>query len=43
MMVDDFDILIAATAIVHNKILVTDNTKHFIRFQELALENWTKP
>ena len=38
--IDDFDILIAATAIVNNYILVTNNTKHFERIQGLTIENW---
>jgi tRNA(fMet)-specific endonuclease VapC len=37
---DNFDILIGATA-VHNKmILVTDNIKHFRKFDKLKVENW---
>lgn len=34
--------MIASTAIEKNLILVTDNTKHFSRFDNLALENWRK-
>lgn len=37
--IDDFDLLIGATAISNNLILVTDNTKHFNRLN-LKLENW---
>jgi tRNA(fMet)-specific endonuclease VapC len=37
---EDADILIAATAIEHDAILVTDNTKHFARVDGLKLENW---
>ena len=33
----DFDLLIAATAIVNNLILATRNTKHFKRIKELKL------
>ncbi|WP_338769463.1 type II toxin-antitoxin system VapC family toxin [Bernardetia sp. ABR2-2B] len=36
------DILIAATAIVENLVLVTNNEKHFYRIEELKTENWTK-
>ena len=36
------DILIAATAIENNLILVTNNEKHFSRIENLEIENWTK-
>lgn len=36
------DILIAATAIVENLVLITNNTKHFDRIEDLKIENWTK-
>lgn len=39
-MLDDFDILIAATAIVNDCILVTNNAKHFERIDGLTIENW---
>jgi predicted nucleic acid-binding protein len=39
-MLDDFDILIAATAIVNSCVLVTNNTKHFERIDGLTIENW---
>ena len=35
-----YDLLIAATAQVHNLTLVTSNTKEFSRVQNLQLENW---
>ncbi len=38
--VDDFDLLIGATAIANNLILVTNNTKHFKRMDNLTLEDW---
>ena len=38
----DADILIAATAIIDNLILVTDNEKDFIHINKLKLENWKK-
>ena len=38
--IDDFDLLIAATALTYNQILVTNNTKHFSKIKELALDNW---
>jgi len=36
----DFDLLIGATAVYHELVLVTNNTKHFERMQSLRLENW---
>lgn len=36
----DADILIAATALVRCKKLVTGNVKHFKRFDHLIIENW---
>lgn len=38
--VDQFDLLIGATAIHHNLTLVTSNIKHFERMQNLEIENW---
>ena len=38
--VDDFDVLIGSTAIVHGLILVTRNTRHFADMDGLKLENW---
>ena len=40
--VDDFDILIGATAIVNGLVLVTNNEQHYSRIAGIALENWTK-
>ncbi len=40
--VDNFDLLIGATAIHHNLVLVTNNTKHFQRLHGIKLEDWTK-
>ena len=34
------DIFIAATALVHDLTVVTNNTKHFSRIKELRLKNW---
>jgi tRNA(fMet)-specific endonuclease VapC len=36
----EVDALIAAIALAHNAILVTDNTKHFEHIEGLRLENW---
>lgn len=40
MILDDFDIMIAATAIAYDLILVTNNLKHFSRIPNLIIENW---
>ena len=39
-MVDDFDILIAATAMQNNMVVVTDNLSHFERINGISIENW---
>ena len=39
---DDFDLIIASTALAHNLVLVTNNEKHFQRIEGLRLENWCK-
>ena len=36
----EVDALIAAIALAHNAILVSDNTKHFEHIEGLTLENW---
>jgi tRNA(fMet)-specific endonuclease VapC len=38
----DFDLIIAATALSMNYILVSNNEKHFSRIPSLQIENWTK-
>lgn len=38
--VDQFDLLIGATAIHHKMTLVTSNIKHFERMDGLEIENW---
>lgn len=42
IIVDDFDLLIGATAIVNGLIIVTNNEAHFSNLQGIQLENWTK-
>ncbi len=37
---DDFDLIIAASALTSNLILVTNNQKHFSRIEGLKLDNW---
>ena len=39
---DEFDLLIGVTAVEHNLLLVTDNTKDFERLGGIRLENWVK-
>jgi len=36
------DLIIAATAIMYNAILVTANFKEFSRIKKLGVEDWTK-
>ena len=38
---DDFDLIVAACAITHNLILVTNNIKHFERIEGLKTQDWT--
>jgi len=38
--IEDMDILIAATALSYNFILVTNNVKHFEKIKDLDMENW---
>lgn len=40
--VDDFDLLIGATAIANEMVLITNNKKHFDRLRNIKIENWTK-
>lgn len=39
--IDDFDLLIASTALTMNSTLVTNNEKHFRRIKGLKIENWS--
>lgn len=39
---DDFDLMIAATAKANQLVCVTDNHRHFARIQGIKLENWIK-
>lgn len=38
--IDDFDLLIGATAIKNDVVLVTDNIKHLERLPNIKIENW---
>lgn len=40
--IDDFDLLIGATAIVNNLVMVTNNTSHLTRMQGIKIDDWTK-
>lgn len=42
-LITDADILIAATALVHNLTLITENTSHFQRIAGLQIESWRNP
>lgn len=39
---DDFDLLIAATALTNNLTIVTNNEKHYSQIKGLTIENWSK-
>jgi len=39
-LIEDADILMAATAIVEELVLITNNTKHFERIKGLKIDNW---
>jgi len=40
--IDEMDLLIASTALCHNMILVTNNTKHVERIEGLGIDNWAE-
>lgn len=39
--VDDIDLLIAGTALTHQRVIITNNTKHFERIPTLQVEDWS--
>jgi len=39
---DDFDLLIAATALETGFTLVTNNERHFLRIEGLEIDNWSR-
>src|SRR5207248_1571550 len=43
VLIGPYDLLIAATALVHNLVLVTHNTGEFSRVSGLTLEDWEIP
>ena len=40
MLLEDADLLVAATALAYQLTLVTNNTQHFARISDLVIENW---
>jgi tRNA(fMet)-specific endonuclease VapC len=40
IVIDDFDLLIASTALTWDQTLVTHNTRHFGKIKELKIEDW---
>ncbi len=40
--ISDADILIAATVLVNDSVLVTNNEEHFKRIKDLKIENWVQ-
>ena len=40
MLIDDFDMLIGATALKHDMVLVTENVKHLSHVPGIVIENW---
>jgi len=39
---DDFDLILASTAMSHSLTIVTNNEKHFGRIDGLKMENWSR-
>jgi len=42
LMIDEFDILIGATSVANNMVLVTNNSAHLKRLDNIVIEDWTK-
>lgn len=42
-LISDADILIAATAMFHGLVLISENVAHFSRIPDLAVESWRVP
>ncbi len=38
--IDDFDLMIGATALAHNYVLATENIKHLGKIKGIVIENW---
>lgn len=41
-LIEDFDLMLAATAVEHGLCLVSNNIAHFERISDLRLENWIR-
>ena len=41
LLIDDFDILIGATAIANDMVMVTNNVAHLNRLNDIIIEDWT--
>ena len=41
-LIPDFDLLIGATSVTNDMIMVINNEKHLSRIDKIQLENWTK-
>lgn len=41
LMIDDFDILIGATAVANEMIMITKNVSHLSRLDNINIEDWT--
>ena len=39
---DEFDLIIGSSAIANDLVLVTDNVKHFVNFENIKTENWIR-
>jgi tRNA(fMet)-specific endonuclease VapC len=39
--IHDFDLLIGATAVQQNMVMVTNNVRHLSRLQGIVIEDWT--
>ena len=40
-LIEDMDLMIASICLTTNSVLVSNNTKHFSRIEELKIENWS--
>ena len=41
LLIDDFDILIGATAIANDMVMVSNNVAHLSRLDNIVIEDWT--
>lgn len=42
LIIDDFDLLIGATSVKYNMVMVTNNVKHLNRIESIIIKDWTK-